>query len=271
MGHNEAMDKYAAEHILGLSGEYDEHRLKTAYRGLAAVHHPDAAEAHGMDRDAATHKMQEINEARDYLETLVQKWGPTLSCEAEPAAPDGPEMRGVSWAPPPPTANRPYNPFEGSRPGAADRRKRRQSTSEYYWNDPRFRPGAASAKRRAKQAAQGQPQCYNGEYESFSQEPQPEPKDDPARPFPKWYLPLWRFFAVFPYRFLFFFLICLFVGLTDPLGASARMGFISFEDMLILIALVNLVRPFLTSPIRSACLWLVDRARDLAWKLKRVA
>ncbi|MDO4400822.1 MAG: J domain-containing protein [Coriobacteriia bacterium] len=264
------MDKYAAEHILGLTGEYDAARLKAAYRTLAAIHHPDAAEAHGINRETATHKMQEINEAKDYLDPLIERWGPTLTCEANPAAPDGPEMRGVSWAPPPPTATRAYNPFEGSRPGAADRRKRRESTSEYYWNDPRFRPGAASAKRHAQQAAQGQSKYYNGEYESFSQKPQPEPKENPVRPFPKWYLPLWRFFAIFPYRFLFLLLVCLLVSFSDPFGTSARLGFISFEDTLILLALANLVRPFLTSPIRSACLWIVDRLRDLAWKIRGV-
>ena len=261
------MDKYAAEHTLKLSGDYDAQALKAAYRALAATYHPDAAERHGFSMETATHKMQEINEARDYLEHLLTMWGPTLSCEQKPAAPDDPQHRGMTWAPPIPTAHAAYNPFEGSRPGAADRRKR-QSTADYYWSDPRYQAGAANAKRRAQQEGQGQSRFYNGEYESFSQKPQPEPKEDPSRPFPKWYLPLWRFFAVFPYRFLFLFAVCLLVSFTDPLGASAKLGFISFEDMLILLALVNLVKPFITSPIRSAFLWLVDRLRDAAWRLR---
>jgi hypothetical protein len=173
----------------------------------------------------------------------------------------------MTWAPPVPTAHAAYNPFEGSRPGATDRRKR-QSTTDYYWSDPRYSAGAANAKRRARQADQDQSRYYNGEYESFSQKPQPEPKEDPARPFPKWYLPVWRFFAIFPYRFLFLFAVCLLVNVSDPFGTSAKLGFVSFEDMLILLALVNLVKPFITSPVRSACLWLVDRVRDIAWKLK---
>ena len=206
------MDKYTAEHILGLSDSYDAKALKAAFRQQATIYHPDAAEAHGLDKAASTEKMQEINEARDYLESLLANWGPTLSCEAAPAAPEGPERHGASWAPPPPEASRPYNPFEGSRPGAADRRKRRTNTANYYWSDPRFQTNAANARRRAQKAAQGESVYYNGEYESFSQAPQPEPKEDPDRPFPKWYLPLWRFFAIFPYRFLFLFAVCLLVN-----------------------------------------------------------
>ena len=262
------MQKYAAEHILGLSGEYDAHALKLAYREKAAIHHPDAAEAHGHDRAAATAKMQEINEANDYLQKLLAKWGPTLSCEPEPAAADAPEQRGFDWAPPAPQAHVTYNPFDGARPGAADRRKR-ENTAQYYWNDPRYRAGA-NRRRNAAGAANGESRYYNGEYESFSGKPQPDPVEDPARPFPKWSVPLWRFAAVFPYRFVFLFLVCLLVSFTDPLGASARLGFISFEDFLILLALANLVRPFLTSPIRTAMMWLVDRARDAAWRLRGV-
>ena len=258
------MDKYAAEHILKLTSDYDTRTLKAAYRALAATYHPDAAAQHGFTMEAATHKMQEINEANDYLERLLAAWGPTLKCEGEPAPPDDPQHRGIPWAPPVPTAHAAYNPFEGSRPDAANRRKR-QTTAEYYWNDPRHR-------REPEPTSRPQPEesrYYNGEYESFSQDPQPEPKEDPARPFPKWYLPVWRFFAIFPYRFVFLFAVCLLVNFTDPFGYSARIGIVSFEDALILLALVNLVKPFLTSPIRFACLWLVDRLRDLAWTLKR--
>lgn len=261
------MDKYAAEHTLGLKGEYDTRSLKAAYRALAATYHPDAAEKHGFTVESATHKMQEINEANDYLESLLTAWGPTLCCEQEPAPPDDPQHRGMSWAPPIPTAYAAYNPFEGYRAGAADRRKR-QSTADYYWNDPRYRSSAACGEQRAEQEAQGESRYYNGEYETVSQKPQPEPKEDPSQPFPKWYLPLWRFFAVFPYRFVFLFAVCLLVNFTDPLGASARLGFVSFEDMLVLLALVNLVKPFITSPIRSAMLWMVNRLRDAAWALR---
>lgn len=261
------MEKYAAEHILGLTGEYDAHALKVAFHTRAAIHHPDAAESHGISPAEATAKMQEINEANDYLEQLLSSWGPTLTCEKEPATPDNPESRGIPWAPPPPKAKAAYNPFEGSRPGAASR-KRRTTTTEYYWNDPRYRKSTTTANDNAKQAQQAESVYYNGEYESFSQKPQPEPKEDPARPFPKWYLPVWRFFAIFPYRFVFLLAICLLVNFTDPLGASAKLGFVSFEDGLIILALVNLVKPFLTSPIRSAMLWLVNRARDLAWRVR---
>ena len=261
------MDKYTAEHTLGITGDYDARSLKTAYHALAATYHPDAAEKHGFTVEASTVKMQEINEAKAYLDSLLEHWGPTLSCEKAPAPADDPQHRGISWAPPVPTSQAAYNPFEGHRAGATDRRKR-QSTSEYYWSDPRYAAGAANAKRRAEQAAQDGHRYYNGEYESVSQKPQPEPKEDPGRPFPKWYLPVWRFFAIFPYRFLFFFAVCLITNASDPFGASARIGFISFEDMLILLALVNLVKPFITSPIRSMFLWIVNRARDAAWMLR---
>lgn len=264
------MDKYTAEHILKLAGEYDARGLKAAYRKLAAMHHPDAAEAKGLDRAAATSKMQQINEANDYLAALLEQWGPTLTCEKAPAAPDGPEARGVPWVPPVPQANAAYNPFEGARPGGtAARERRRTSTAEYYWADPRFQTNAANARRRAEAAKRGEPRYYNGEYESLSQEPQPEPREDPARPFPKWYLPVWRFFAIFPYRFVFLFAVCLLVNMSDPFGTSAHLGFMSFEDMLILAALANLVKPFLTSPIRTACLWVVNRLCAAAMKLRR--
>lgn len=261
------MEKYAAEHILGLTGEYDALALKAAFHEHAAKYHPDAAEAHGMDRAAATAKMQEINEANDCLHKLLEMWGPTLACERDPAPADDPQHRGMSWAPPPPTPKAAYNPFEGYRTGAADRRARTHvNTSQYYWNDPRYRPPAGA--RGAEAAGQERQRFNNGEYESFSQKPQPTPEDTPERPFPKWYLPIWRFFATFPYRFVLLLAVCLLVNLTDPLGASAKLGFISFEDALILLALVNLVKPFLTGSIRAGLLWLVDRCRDLAWKLR---
>lgn len=261
------MDKYAAEHILNLTGEYDARKLKAAFHELAAIHHPDAAEARGLDRSASTSKMQEINEANDYLQKLLALWGPTLSCEEAPAPADDPQRRGMTWAPPVKPATAAYNPFEGRREGGPDRRKR-TSTAEYYWNDPRYQSNDGSTREHTGEAVQTGPTYYNGEYESFSGKPQPEPTEDPARPFPKWYLPVWRFFAIFPYRFVFLFLICLLVNMTDPLGASAKLGIMSFEDMLILLAIVNLVKPFLTGPVRAGMLWLVDRARDLAWKIK---
>lgn len=268
MSHNGDMDKYTAEHTLQLTGEYDAGALKAAFHELAGKYHPDAAEAHGLDSQVATAKMQDINEANDYLSQLLAKWGPNLTCEKAPAANDDPQKRGIPWAPPVERPTAAYNPFEGSRPGATDRSKRHTTTGAYYWSDPRYQASAANAQRRAEQAQKQESVYYNGEYESVSQKPQPEPKEDPARPFPKWYLPLWRFVAIFPYRFLFLFAVCLLVNLTDPFGVSQSIGIMSFEDALILLAIINLVKPFVTSPIRSALMWLVDRARDLSWKMK---
>ena len=39
------MEKYAAEHILGLAGEYDARLLKAAFHERAARYHPDAAKS----------------------------------------------------------------------------------------------------------------------------------------------------------------------------------------------------------------------------------
>ena len=261
------MEKYAAEHILGLAGEYDARLLKAAFHERAARYHPDAAKKHGLNPAEATSKMQEVNEANDYLEKLLAQWGPTLSCESAPASADDPQHRGIPWAPPVPHAAAAYNPFEGHRPDGANRRKR-TTTAEYYWNGARSRARADRSRPHDATTADHEPVYYNGEYESFSGQPQPEPKEDPAHPFPKWYLKVWRFFAIFPYRFLFLLLACLFVNLSDPLGAGKGIGFISFEDAIILVAIVNLVKPFLTAPIRWAALWLVDRARDLAWSVR---
>ena len=58
------------------------------------------------------------------------------------------------------------------------------------------------------------------------------------------------------------------LGRTDikdlPINWSGDIHIIS----LILLAVINLIRPFLTSPIRSGMLWLVDRARDAAWAIR---
>ena len=264
------MDKYTAEHTLELSGAYDAHSLKAAYHALAAKYHPDAAERHGFTKEEATSKMQDINEANDFLaKYVVSPTGTTICDESPIGSYAGPKPKAdESASTTSQDASRPFNPFEGHRPGATDRRYR-QRTAQYYWSDPRYQTSAQNARHRAEQRQEGEePRYYNGEYESFSQKPQPEPKEDPTHPFPKWYLPVWRFFAIFPYRFVFLFAICLLVNFTDPLGASARLGFVSFEDTLILLAVINLIRPFLTSPIRSGMLWLVDRARDAAWAIR---
>jgi hypothetical protein len=258
------MDKFTAEHILGLADAYDARTLKAAFRAKAAQFHPDAAELHGMRVDEATRRMQEVNEANDLLEGLLRDFGPSLACDAAPGVHEDAQRAAAPKAEPGPC----YNPFEGHRPGAPDPRQRRTTTSEYYWSDPRYQANAANARRRAEQAEQGESRYYNGEYESLRDEPQPF-DENPPRPYPKWYRPLWRFFAIFPYRFVFFFAICLLVNLADPFGANRKIGIFTFEDLIILVAIVNLVVPFLTAPIRAAFLWLIDKARDLAWAWQR--
>lgn len=254
------MDKYAAEHILGLVGEYDARKLKSAFRAKAAALHPDAAEAHGLTVEEATHRMQEVNQAHDLLEQELRVRGPRLVCEDASRPADAARRRRPAAR----DGYATYNPFEGHRPGAADRSKQ-QGTREYYWSDPRYQTYAENARRRAQQARDAEPRYYNGEYESLRREPQVFP-EDPARPNPGWYRPLWRFFATFPYRFLFLALVCLLVTFTDPFGMSRKIGFVSFEDALLLLAIVNLVVPFVTAPVRAGFLWLVNRARDAAWR-----
>ena len=78
------MDKYTAEHTLELSGAYDAHSLKAAYHALAAKYHPDAAERHGFTKEEATSKMQDINEANDFLAKYVVSPTGTTICDESP-------------------------------------------------------------------------------------------------------------------------------------------------------------------------------------------
>lgn len=242
------MDKYEAEHILELSGTYDAGALKAAYRRLAAVHHPDAARMRDDDEAAATAKMQQINEAHGYLSRLLAPAG-TLRCD------DAPGRYGAAAGWPGGTAN----PFDGSRPGR-ERWRGGGTTHDYYAADPGNRAAAESARRRA-QAARENP--YRRAWEEASAVPQ-----DAARPNPRWFAPLWRAIARFPYRVVFLFAACLFAGLTDPLHLGNTMGAISFEQALMGLALLNLVFPIVTDPLRWLLLWLLDRARSLCWKLQ---
>lgn len=246
------MDKYTAEHLLGLNGSYDLAALKVAYRSCATKYHPDAVEARGGDRAQATAKMQEINEANDYLAKLFNGGITKISCDLYPGGHRTQE-----------SARAPYNPFDG-RYGTGDPRRsqeaRRQTTAEYYANDPRFK----DYTRRRHEAQEAR---RNGSAETLGRKGVVI-EDDPNRPNPGWYAPVYRFFGVFPYRLTFLILVCLLVSLTDPLNMWRTLGPLRFEDVLIFLALFNLVYPIATAPVRAFLLWLVDRARDLAWALR---
>lgn len=242
------MDKYTAEHILGLSGEYDARGLKGAYRKLAATHHPDAARRQGLDASAATAKMQQINEANDYLAGLLATSpGHTARCDVEPR----PETPHATYA------SAPRNPFDGARSGG-DSWKQRTTTAEYYASDPRYRAYAEAARQRAERAREARERHATWEYANTVPE-------DPMRPNPSWYPRTWRFLARFPYRLVFLMAVCLLVNLTDPLHMGPTLGPITFEDGLLALALLNLVFPIVTGPLRAGLLWLLDRARSLSW------
>ncbi|KAI1105406.1 DnaJ domain-containing protein [Jackrogersella minutella] len=53
--------------VLGVSHDADERQIKSAYRKLTKVHHPDKAAKQGLSKEEAEKKMQTINEAYEVL------------------------------------------------------------------------------------------------------------------------------------------------------------------------------------------------------------
>lgn len=53
--------------VLGVAHDSDERQIKSAYRKLTKVHHPDKAAKQGLSKEAAEKKMAAINEAYEVL------------------------------------------------------------------------------------------------------------------------------------------------------------------------------------------------------------
>jgi DnaJ homolog subfamily C member 3 len=53
--------------VLGIASDADERQIKSAYRKLCKVHHPDKAVRQGLTKEQAEKKMAEINEAYEVL------------------------------------------------------------------------------------------------------------------------------------------------------------------------------------------------------------
>lgn len=53
--------------VIGVPRDADERQIKSAYRKLSKVHHPDKAVKQGLTKEAAEKKMAEINEAYEIL------------------------------------------------------------------------------------------------------------------------------------------------------------------------------------------------------------
>lgn len=53
--------------VLGVSHDADERQIKSAYRKLTKLHHPDKAVKQGLTKEAAEKKMAQINEAYEIL------------------------------------------------------------------------------------------------------------------------------------------------------------------------------------------------------------
>jgi DnaJ family protein C protein 3 len=53
--------------VLGVAADADERQIKSAYRKLTKVHHPDKAAKQGLTKEEAERKMQAINEAYEVL------------------------------------------------------------------------------------------------------------------------------------------------------------------------------------------------------------
>ena len=53
--------------VLGVAQDADERQIKSAYRKLSKIHHPDKAAKQGLTKEAAEKKMASINEAYEVL------------------------------------------------------------------------------------------------------------------------------------------------------------------------------------------------------------
>lgn len=53
--------------VIGVPRDADERQIKSAYRKLSKLHHPDKAAKQGLAKEAAEKKMAEINEAYEVL------------------------------------------------------------------------------------------------------------------------------------------------------------------------------------------------------------
>ncbi|KAH9883362.1 DnaJ domain-containing protein, partial [Xylariomycetidae sp. FL2044] len=53
--------------VLGVARDADERQIKSAYRKLSKVHHPDKAAKQGLTKEEAEKKMASINEAYEVL------------------------------------------------------------------------------------------------------------------------------------------------------------------------------------------------------------
>lgn len=53
--------------MLGVAHDADERQIKSAYRKLSKIHHPDKAAKQGLTKEAAEKKMSSINEAYEVL------------------------------------------------------------------------------------------------------------------------------------------------------------------------------------------------------------
>jgi DnaJ homolog subfamily C member 3 len=80
--------------VLGVANDADERQIKSAYRKLSKLHHPDKAKKQGLSKDDAEKKMATINEAYEVL--------------------SNPELRARFDRGDDPNAQGQGNPFQGS-------------------------------------------------------------------------------------------------------------------------------------------------------------
>jgi len=80
--------------VLGVAHDADERQIKSAYRKLSKLHHPDKAAKQGLTKEDAEKKMASINEAYEVL--------------------GNPELRARFDRGDDPMSNEQQNPFQGS-------------------------------------------------------------------------------------------------------------------------------------------------------------
>jgi len=240
------MDKQQAEQILGLDvAPYTARDLRDAYAKLAVKYHPDAAHASGMDAGIAQEYMTEINVAQQTLKRLFTSGTDAISPGASVSA----TASGTSASSSPHAST--TNTADGNDWAAAYESAKR----EPFVDPQMFRPKVSD------------PMSFASDVSAKRKQQKQEKKAQIAQ-----HSLVYRIFAKLPYRLILFVLVC--VGFIYFFGGfkifpeikgvydaeNAPFGFFMLYFAVIgPIATINLVIPFVTTPLRKLILWIIAK------------
>lgn len=244
------MDKASAEATLGITGVYSADDLHDKYIAGIKANHPDVVAAEGGDASAANDRTAEINEAYDFLKDLFEETG-RLCLSAEGAMPS-------------------VAPSEGD-PSSRVRSAAESAEREAPRSSRPAQGGAVSGEAERNRASSGNAGPA-GKKAAMDSKPASPGKDAPKPSVRKRLVP---FFSHFPYRLalilIAFAFLCAIMKL-DVVDLVANLGFskpdsdVQIEPISFIVAIAffgaaayNVVRPFITDPIRKGILkWLKE-------------